>query len=205
MLVDEESALEVLTLFSWHNFASIDECRTENIANIYYYEKEEDTTYISVKVIRDWIAAIYEKPYTWKNLYIIRYFDESTHQAMNASLKVLEEPPEHAIILLVVKNPESVLETIRSRTLNLYKRKGFEPLSEEIVQTLQSFESGNILPLIELNQSGKLDETTILLILIELLRLCGSHEGERIENAIDSLLEVHENPRNILDRVLLYL
>ena len=40
---------------------------------------------------------------------------------MNASLKILEEPPEYAIILLVVENPASILETIHSRTITLFR------------------------------------------------------------------------------------
>jgi DNA polymerase III subunit delta' len=64
---------------------------------------------------------ISEIPYEKKHIYILRDFDEATREAMNATLKILEEPPEYAIIALVVKNPESLLETIHSRTLNLFR------------------------------------------------------------------------------------
>ena len=47
----------------------------------------------------------------------MRDFDEATLKAMNAMLKILEEPPKYAIIILIVKNSESLIETIRSRCL----------------------------------------------------------------------------------------
>lgn len=42
-------------------------------------------------------------------------FDEASHQAMNALLKTLEEPPAHVILLLTALNEEMLLPTIRSR------------------------------------------------------------------------------------------
>jgi DNA polymerase-3 subunit delta' len=40
-------------------------------------------------------------------------------EAANAFLKTLEEPPEHAVFLLLAANPDSVLPTIRSRSQQL--------------------------------------------------------------------------------------
>jgi DNA polymerase III delta prime subunit len=122
LVLDEISILNFLSSHLGTQIESLEDCKTGNFENIYLYEKEEDKTCISVKVVREWILDLSEKPYSGKNIYILRDFDEATHQAMNASLKVLEEPPPHAIILLMVKNPESLLETIRSRTINLYTR-----------------------------------------------------------------------------------
>lgn len=42
-------------------------------------------------------------------------FDEANHQAMNALLKTLEEPPARVIILLTAANEELLLPTISSR------------------------------------------------------------------------------------------
>jgi DNA polymerase-3 subunit delta' len=38
-----------------------------------------------------------------------------TEQAQNALLKTLEEPPEYGVIILTASNPETLLETVRSR------------------------------------------------------------------------------------------
>lgn len=49
---------------------------------------------------------------------------------MNALLKVLEDTPEHAIILLVVDNREALLETIHSRTIDLFSQVQLPPSRE---------------------------------------------------------------------------
>jgi DNA polymerase III gamma/tau subunit len=73
-----------------------------------------------------------EIPYTSRHTYVLRDFDEATLEAMNATLKILEEPPKYALILLIVKNPESLLETIISRSLNLYKSEARQGIPEEL-------------------------------------------------------------------------
>ena len=42
-----------------------------------------------------------------------------THEAQNALLKVFEEPPAHALFILLVPSPETLLATLRSRTQRL--------------------------------------------------------------------------------------
>jgi DNA polymerase III subunit delta' len=85
------------------------------------YEKESDKQSLSIKQIRESIRDMSEKPYEGKILVLFRDFDTASLEAMNASLKILEEPPAYAIILLIVSNPENVIETIRSRTLTFFK------------------------------------------------------------------------------------
>lgn len=58
---------------------------------------------------------------------IIDSADAMNRNAANALLKVLEEPPARAILLLVSHNPGSLLPTIRSRCRVL----GLKPLSEK--------------------------------------------------------------------------
>ncbi len=42
---------------------------------------------------------------------------------MNALLKVLEDTPKHAVILLVVENRESLIETVHSRSIDMFSQK----------------------------------------------------------------------------------
>lgn len=51
-----------------------------------------------------------------KKLFIIWRLDEASIAAQNALLKNLEEPPTYAEIIITVKNPSWVLETIQSRS-----------------------------------------------------------------------------------------
>jgi len=79
---------------------------------------------ISVEEIRKLQSQIIVKPmYSKKKIYLIMDADRMTVQAQNCLLKVLEEPPEYAAIILTTSNYNSLLETIRSRTLKFRFKK----------------------------------------------------------------------------------
>ena len=63
---------------------------------------------------------------------VIDCADEMNQSAANALLKVLEEPPERALLLLVSHNPGRLLPTIRSRCRKL----ALQPLGDEAVASL---------------------------------------------------------------------
>lgn len=63
---------------------------------------------------------------------IIDGADRMNPSGMNAILKILEEPPPRALLLLVSDNPGGLLPTIRSRTRKL----ALHPLPEETVASL---------------------------------------------------------------------
>lgn len=143
------------------------------------------------------------QPYGGKALYILNGFDEATPEAMNAVLKVLEEPPEYAIILLVVKNPASIIETIHSRTITLFHSQTQKSVSIEIQEMIRKHFSGTSFDLIQFLHGGKYDEDIALGILVTSLRYADKNTISQIEEAIIQVLQVNENPRNILDRVFL--
>ncbi|MTJ80513.1 MAG: DNA polymerase III subunit delta' [Telmatospirillum sp.] len=58
--------------------------------------------------------------------------DELNRSGANAILKILEEPPKNALLLLVSHSPGRLLPTIRSRC----RRLVLQPLSEAVVTTL---------------------------------------------------------------------
>lgn len=53
-------------------------------------------------------------------IFNIKYAENMNINAQNALLKVLEEPPRYAIIILTAKNIDSLLPTIKSRCTKLY-------------------------------------------------------------------------------------
>ena len=65
-----------------------------------------------------------------KKVFIVAEAEKMTPQAQNALLKTLEEPPEYAVILLLSTNPETLLPTIRSRTLMI----PLNPLPNRVVE-----------------------------------------------------------------------
>jgi DNA polymerase-3 subunit delta' len=52
-------------------------------------------------------------------VFLIDHLDRANEQSANALLKVLEEPPEHLIVIATVENLYDLLATIRSRSLVL--------------------------------------------------------------------------------------
>ena len=50
-----------------------------------------------------------------RKVYIIEEADRMNENAQNAALKLLEEPPNEAVLLLCVVNPAALLPTVRSR------------------------------------------------------------------------------------------
>lgn len=77
-----------------------------------------------------WIAL---RPLTGKyRVLIIDRADTLTAEASNAALKMLEEPPHFALVILIANNSASLLPTIRSRCQLVM----FPPLAEEVVVEL---------------------------------------------------------------------
>jgi DNA polymerase III delta prime subunit len=205
IIIDETGALEVIRAFSNISVSALEDCITGSIHWVSLYEKDitEDKKHLSVKDIRRWISDIAEIPYEKKHLYLIRDFDDATHEAMNATLKVLEEPPVYALILLIVKNPESLLETIISRSLNLYKSEIRENIPEELSTYVREYLFGRSIRLLEYLYINKIDRDIALGILLEASRGCESAMMPHIEEGISNLYNINETPRSILDRVFL--
>jgi len=74
-----------------------------------------------------------------KKVYIIDEAHMLTLEASNALLKTLEEPPSHVIFVLATTNPEKLIETIRSRAVNILFKKATD---EEIVRSLEKVAKG---------------------------------------------------------------
>ncbi len=85
------------------------------------YITHEKPNVISVDEIRVQLNSdIAIKPYARpRKIYIIDEAEKMNAQAQNAMLKTIEEPPEYAVILLLVTNPGLLLPTILSRCILL--------------------------------------------------------------------------------------
>lgn len=71
---------------------------------------------IRLQVNADIQVKPYNSPY---KMYIIDDGDKLTEQAQNALLKTMEEPPEYAVLVLLVSNISAILPTILSRCVVL--------------------------------------------------------------------------------------
>ena len=87
---------------------------------------------ISIDEIRRQVVGdVQIKPYNGKyKIYIIEEAEKMNPQAQNALLKTLEEPPEYAVIILLTVNASGLLDTIRSRCIQL----DLQPVKDELVE-----------------------------------------------------------------------
>jgi len=90
---------------------------------------------IAVDDVRDLGAFMHMTPAMgqWR-VAIVDAADEMNRNSANAVLKILEEPPPNAVLLIVTHAPGRLLPTIRSRC----RRLSLQPLGEEIVTRLLS-------------------------------------------------------------------
>lgn len=73
---------------------------------------------VTIDQVRDLKRHIFQKPAKEKYKFVlIESAEKLTDEAQNALLKILEEPPPHAILVLEAKNKESLAPTIRSRVV----------------------------------------------------------------------------------------
>lgn len=82
---------------------------------------------VPVDLIRQTKADLYIRPNEGnRKIYIIPRAQDMMEPAQNALLKVMEEPPEYGVFLLLTDNPDKLLPTIRSRCAQL----ALSPLSD---------------------------------------------------------------------------
>ncbi len=70
---------------------------------------------IKLGQVRAVIARMYRRPAQAQRAFYIFTASSFMKEAANSLLKVLEEPPEHATLILLAENPSELLPTIRSR------------------------------------------------------------------------------------------
>ncbi|MGN0240566.1 MAG: ATP-binding protein [Candidatus Weimeria sp.] len=87
---------------------------------------------ITVDEIREQLVSDVEiKPYQGsRKLYIVPDAEKMNEQAQNALLKTLEDPPEYAVIILLVANADMMLQTILSRSIKL----PLTPLPDQVIE-----------------------------------------------------------------------
>ena len=105
-------------------------CQNFEAGKNFYFIKPEGNL-IKVDEIRKLKEELMLKPITSsRKVAIIDNAELMNEQAQNALLKVLEEPPEYATIILVTANKEKLLYTIKSRCTTFR----FQPLKNEAIE-----------------------------------------------------------------------
>lgn len=86
---------------------------------------------IKVKEVLNLIDFVMLKPILGsKKVVIINEAEKLTPGAQNKLLKILEEPPQYAIIILIINNANNIIDTIKSRGYEIQ----FKPLKQEEIE-----------------------------------------------------------------------
>ena len=92
-------------------------------ADFHEIEPESKSRKILVEQIRELESSLRMRATRAKTKFGVIYeADRLMPQAANAFLKTLEEPPDHSVLVLVSSLPEALLDTIRSRCIEVQLR-----------------------------------------------------------------------------------
>jgi DNA polymerase-3 subunit delta' len=90
---------------------------------------------IAVKIVRDIREDMFVRPNeSDRKIYV--FAQSLADEGQNALLKVLEEPPQYGVFILLSENPESLLTTVRSRCTELK----LLPLPQDLLENTLSRE-----------------------------------------------------------------
>lgn len=123
--------------------------------------------------------AAYFKPQGRRRIFILDGAETMRWDIASIFLKILEEPPESATLILLAPNPFQLLGTIRSRCLQF----AFSPLTatevEEVVKKATQLKPADIK---------------------ELAQLCGGSPGVALELDLDSAMKMRRDVLTLLER-----
>ncbi len=179
-------------------------CKTfENNSDFKIISPEKDV--IKVDMIRDLSKELFLLPTISKRkVFIIDDADCMNEQAQNALLKILEEPPEYATIILIVSNKEKLLSTIKSRVVefkfgNLSKDEIEKIIGETVSEDAYNFSNGSIEKIIEFSNDENFSiakEISELLLERDFLKINKKFEGIKADKTMKA------NIVDILEKVL---
>jgi hypothetical protein len=198
-MADEMTILQILSWVTGYHLTSYEDIIELGNSQISLYDIPEEKKEFNIETVRQCIAAISLAPYTGKNISILRHFDTATLSAQNALLKILEDCPPYAVILLEVNNPSTLLETIRSRTIDLVAFTRMAAVTPEHDQIIQAYRSWDQKALLRSLFAIKCTSIEAISILRGVYPYLIASDMTRCDTAIESLATTHENPRTVLD------
>lgn len=201
-VVSHDDALFIIEKWAQRDFGTIEKVKKDYVPGLFIYETPEDKVEFPISEVRKFITDTSKKPYEWKHLYVLLGVDTASLEAMNALLKVLEDTPEHAVILLVVADRESLLDTIHSRTIDLF-RQSRRIIDDTHRESIRDFFRGQQESWIVTLFAMKSTREEALDILTLALEYAPSEYLESIEQGFIHLFTTNESPRNVLDIVFL--
>jgi DNA polymerase III gamma/tau subunit len=134
-------------------------------------------------------------------IYILENFDQSSLEAQNALLKLLEEPPEKVFFILTAESQYHLLPTIISRTKIIFYSNEIKREKKDFIQNISQWPSfsskeealeylKNLLLFLKNNISKKTDNNNSVNILQETIKISHLIKNNNLnyQLAIDHLL-----------------
>jgi DNA polymerase III subunit delta' len=170
--------------------------KSGNHIDMLYSETDGNSGALRIDAVRDVTNRIAMKPYEGRyRVAIMRDFHRAQPRAQDALLKTLEEPPPHAVLILLANALEPILSTITSRSQVIYLRPVAAQVTQQVLTThyatepqqaglLARFSGGRIGWAIEAAHNPELQEQrTVALDLLE--EVIGATVAERFHLAAD--------------------
>jgi DNA polymerase-3 subunit delta' len=159
-----------------------------------------------IDCVREIKNFLWQKPNnSLKRIVVIDNADSLTAEAQNAILKITEEPPEHALIILIANNTDNLLPPILSRLHKVYFGRVTEKEIAEFIakstgismpEAVKTAENAYGRPGMALDMINNKELKNIALEAEKFLKSSGYARSQIIKNLID---EQKEKPA-ILDR-----
>lgn len=167
--------------------------------------------HILIDAVREIKRTIYQKPLSAKfKLIIFKEAHTLTTDAQNALLKIFEEPPKEAIIILEAENKSKILPTIVSRAVTLQTTSEYK--TQESSSVLQDSNLKSQLETIANVQDAKLwlnDQMVILYkTLTKSINREDSVEAKRVQTQLtgcldaQKMLDANINPKFVLANLI---
>ena len=139
-------------------------------------ERLPDKKELLVDQIREMAREAYVLPNeAGRKVFMINEAELLNTNAQNAMLKLLEEPPSYACFILLVTNPGSLFDTVRSRCVELnasveISKQEYSELAYQIVRAMVDKDSLSLVS--SCYKAEKLDKNAFDLLLDELFAVC---------------------------------
>lgn len=203
LIIDMRWAILLLERLTNRSMESLEAYREEATLGISLYSRPEDKKLFDISTVQTFIRDIALIPYEKKHIYILRDIDTGSPEAMNALLKILEECPAYAAILLVVTDPNALLPTIHSRCINAFKTDMIDPLPWDIEWFLKEHAQWKPASLASYLHREKIEKNIALSLLQSYLPYADQYMLEQIEWAIIQIKNGFDTPKNMLEVVFL--
>ena len=134
-----------LSALSEKSLEMLIDMKKQKMLNPYHKISFPKKTTILINSIRDIKKNIHLNNANYYNIYLIFEAEKLCYprnEAGNALLKVLEEPPEKTIFILVTSKKEKILDTIQSRCCDFYFKKIKTKIIMEYLET-NNYENNN--------------------------------------------------------------